>query len=418
MAEKELTPEQKEAMRGKPLTPKQTSKLWALVNMYGKSQGNDPRGNPIHPSPNWVELSNDGRIDRLQASNLLDALFAKEFQKAEQLVRAWQPGYEIKDGYKDGWKDPEPEPEETPPQDEETPAPNKPNYKEVIKNALEEDLKGILNTLKDYIPKPDFTPREMMPDTRTLYVKPTCFDPVVHYLTQVKRNIWLCGPAGCGKSLMAKQIANALETNFTKLSFSGGIRAQQVFGSNQILPDGTTAWQPAPLIVNMQQPGIICLDELPAADPDVNQGMAAILDRDGFTAPDGKHYDVNPDCYFIATGNTAGRGKSKTYRAAQFQDFMLVNRFTLFAMDYEEHIEYGILDRMGLKKSDIRYFLDRLKQLRERIKMNQLDYDATTRALVFCATARLTGIDREKAFNQEFITPLSKSERSTIGMEE
>jgi hypothetical protein len=248
---------------------------------------------------------------------------------------------------------------------------------------------------------------------REMYIKPDVWDEVVIPLQdQAIHNVLVTGPAGCGKSKMAKEMAVALKTKFFTISFSGGVRYAQVFGTTQIKKDGSTEWVPSELLRAVQKPGLVLLDEIFAADANVLIGLNSLLETDSrsFLSPIGE-IKVHKDCRFIACANTLGRTKDNKHRGAQRADDSLLDRFCVVHMSYDTEVEKTILKKLGMKNGDL---LKKVADLREKLKVNQINFEASTRRLITCARLTISGLLPEKAFEMAFLNSLSKAERSRV----
>jgi MoxR-like ATPase len=146
--------------------------------------------------------------------------------------------------------------------------------------------------------------------TASDYIKPDIYDQVKKAVL-AGMNPVIFGPAGSGKSRLCKELAHDLGLDFFTLSFSGGLRYSQVFGS-QTLTDGKTEWTPAPLLNWIQGPCLILLDEIFICDPDITAGLNALLEpcTRSIMTPAGA-FQVHSECRFIACSNSNGRQQSR-----------------------------------------------------------------------------------------------------------
>jgi len=249
---------------------------------------------------------------------------------------------------------------------------------------------------------------------REMYIKPNVWDEVIVPLQDKGsiHNILVSGPAGCGKSKMAKEIAKALKLDFFTVSFSGGVRYAQVFGTTQIKKDGSTEWVPSELLRAVQRPGLVLLDEVFAADANVLIGLNSLLETDSrsFLSPIGE-IKVHENCRFIACANTLGRTKDTKHLGAQRADDSLLDRFCVVHMNYDTNVEKTILEKLGIKSDEL---LKRTSNLRDKLRTNQINFEASTRRLITCARLMISGLGFEKAFEMAFLNSLSKTERSMV----
>lgn len=248
------------------------------------------------------------------------------------------------------------------------------------------------------------------------YIKPNIWDPVVNMI-KGGINVLVSGPAGCGKSRMIAEMAVAMDTKYFCISFSGGVRYAQAFGSTQ-LNGNKSRWEPSQLLKAVQKPGVVLLDEIFAADPEVLLGLNSLLEPDSrsILTPIGE-IKVHKDCHFVACANTMGRSKDRQYKGAQRTDDSLLDRFAAVKMDYNGTVERQIIEKMGVDNGDneVEFLISQLANLRNGVKLHNIPFDPSTRRLITAGKSILSGLDKEQAFAVAFTNSLSKIERGKIG---
>lgn len=175
------------------------------------------------------------------------------------------------------------------------------------------------------------------------YIKPDIYDSIKKAVL-AGMNPVIFGPAGSGKSRLCKELAHDIGKPFHTMSFSGGLRYSQVFGS-QTLEEGSTTWKPAPLLEWIQDPALILLDEIFSADPEILLGLNSLLEPDtrNITTPAGV-FKVNPETSFIACSNSNGRQQARQYTGTTRTDDSLLDRLIPpFFMDYDPKAEKQII---------------------------------------------------------------------------
>ncbi|MFP3869033.1 MAG: AAA family ATPase [Desulfobacteraceae bacterium] len=257
-------------------------------------------------------------------------------------------------------------------------------------------------------PKPPETPKGA-----EAYIRPEVFDEVL-VLAKGGINVLLFGPAGCGKSRLAAEVARELETGFFAMSFSGGIRYAQAFGGVQLV-NGHTEWVPSPLLKAIQKPGVVFLDEIFAADPEILLGLNSLLEPGcrAIETPGGR-FEVHPDCRFIAAANSAGRSVNRQYTGVQRADDSLLDRFLAVNMDYDPRVEAAILAKMDLGSDERGFLIQGLTALRHKVEANNIPFDPSTRRLINAAKAFKAGLNLNRAFELAFLSTLSKAERARL----
>ncbi len=298
-------------------------------------------------------------------------------------------------------------------------------FNETIQGSLRKEIdalaKDIAKKLAEAMPKPEPPKPEGAPDPKDLeYIKPAIWDRVYAFLKS--NNILVFGPAGCGKTLMARQLAAAYDEPFYAISCSGGMRYSQLIGGTQLTvgKDGkqVTKFVPSKLLERMQEPGVTLLDEIFSIDPEAAQGLNGLLDYGtrSITVPDGTTYKVHPKHKFIACANTNGRTVSRTYTAPQMQDGSLLSRFLKVKMDYDENVEAMLLEKAKIPKKAQSYFKRSLDKLRGTIRQAQMPLDVGTRELTSAIRAYKALPDEKVAFEAAFLNGLSETERAKVGM--
>ena len=151
--------------------------------------------------------------------------------------------------------------------------------------------------------------------------------------------VYLAGPAGSGKNVICKQVADALGLDFyftnavtQEYKLTGFTDANGVFHESQFYKAFTKG-------------GVFMLDEMDASIPEVLIILnAAIANRYfDFPAPIGK-VDANPNFRVIAAGNTYGHGADSSYVGRNTLDAASLDRFAMIEIDYDERIEMNVTD--------------------------------------------------------------------------
>jgi hypothetical protein len=182
------------------------------------------------------------------------------------------------------------------------------------------------------------------------------------------KNLYLVGPAGCGKTTLCKQVASALELPCTILSCNAGTSPAEIKGRLFPHPEA------CPVSLAIQQPGIVVLDELPAADPAVVMVANSLLANGEIMSTVGlvvRH----PDCVVIATANTCGTGADRMYIGNNQLDAATLDRFVggFIHVDYSQKYEESVGHRAACAF---------VWKLRETIARNNWRRIASTRMII------------------------------------
>lgn len=168
------------------------------------------------------------------------------------------------------------------------------------------------------------------------------FDKV---LKMVSKNIpvYLVGPAGSGKNVLCKQIAETLGLRFY---FSNAVTQEYKITG---FTDANGNYQPSQFYHAFKEGGLFMLDEMDASIPEVlNILNAAIANKYfDFPAPIG-YVEAHPDFRVVAAGNTYGHGADYQYVGRNQLDGANLDRFIPVPVDYCEEIENNLAGSIEL----------------------------------------------------------------------
>lgn len=227
------------------------------------------------------------------------------------------------------------------------------------------------------------------------------------------RNIWMVGPAGCGKSTMARMTAKELNLPYLCISCGIGTSATEFLGYKYPTRESTKFAE------YYAKPSIILIDEMTALDPAVGQVLNAALANDEIETTTGL-VSRNPKCIIIATSNTFGSGASRQYVANNQLDASTIDRFiggiieVDYSVDYESQYDVDVVNyvwklRECIKACNIRRIAStRMIQSGTRMKKA---YFKNWKDMLIC-----NWTDTEREMVKKFFTPENK-ERITESKE-
>jgi len=232
-------------------------------------------------------------------------------------------------------------------------------------------------------------------------------------LAAQRMEILMIGPAGCGKSHLAEQIAKALGLRFGSISCSAGMSEGQITG--RLIPTGDGGrfeYQRSQFVEFYEEGGVFLLDEIDAADANVllviNQALAnghlPVPNR--VANPQAKRH---PDFVLLAAANTFGNGANRMYVGRNQLDESTLDRFRIgqVLMDYDQELEESLL-------SDGR-LLERLWSIRRKAAECQLRRVVSTRFIAKAATMQTAGWGSDKIIGQ-LVCGWTQDERSKVGV--
>lgn len=146
--------------------------------------------------------------------------------------------------------------------------------------------------------------------------------------------LYLCGPAGGGKSTIAHAIADSLGLPFEFQSFGPGMSEAKLLGYR----DAAGCYHDTSLVRQYRDGGVWLADEMDRADGAILTTFNTPLANGSMSTPAGI-IPRNPDFRCIAGANTAGTGASNLYTAAMELDASTLDRFFFLAFPYDESME-------------------------------------------------------------------------------
>lgn len=162
------------------------------------------------------------------------------------------------------------------------------------------------------------------------------FETVLKFVAN-NEPVFLTGPAGSGKNVLCKQIAEALGLDFY---FTNAVTQEYKLTG---FTDAMGNFQETQFYKAFKNGGLFMLDEMDASIPEVLVILnAAIANRYfDFPAPIG-YVEAHPNFRVIAAGNTVGQGASYEYVGRNQLDAASLDRFAVEKIEYSEQIENSV----------------------------------------------------------------------------
>jgi cobaltochelatase CobS len=218
------------------------------------------------------------------------------------------------------------------------------------------------------------------------------FEDLAGLVTEGCQNILMVGPAGTGKTTLARDLAKAMGLDFGFISLSAGCTETHLFGRMLPQKDGTWAYTPSRFVQVYENGGIFLLDELDAADPNVMVSINAALANGVLANPNGMIHNRHPRTIIIGAANTYGLGGDAMYVGRNQLDAATLDRFVLATVQltYDEELEKSIAAVLD-HATDAADLLGWVRGLRDCISENRLRRVASTRLVVRGVQALLAG---------------------------
>lgn len=210
------------------------------------------------------------------------------------------------------------------------------------------------------------------------------------------QNIWMVGPAGCGKTTICQTVGDRLGIPVTIIPCGAGTSATTFLGYKYPEREGS------PFVHAFAQEGIIVLDEFTALESQVAQIVNGALANGELCATIGT-YQRHERCFIIATSNTFGKGGDRQYVANQQLDASTIDRFAggIVEIDYSREYESQF-------DPEVAQFV---WNLREIVKTNGFREIVSTRAIIAACKLKAAG---SKNWKESITTNWTKDEKACI----
>lgn len=225
------------------------------------------------------------------------------------------------------------------------------------------------------------------------------------------KNTMLVGPTGTGKTDVIIRICKALDIP-CRIYDMGAMMdpLTDLLGSHR-LENGSSKFDYAKFVKDVQEPGVILLDELSRAPQMTNNILFPCLD-DRRTLPieiadsnSAREVKVHPECVFIATANIGSE-----YSGTNDIDAALENRFMMIQVDYlPKTIEAQVLEiRTGCDEKSALKIASIANAIRDRYLNGSLSKTISTRETIACAEFVVDGFSILDAVNFSFCEKFPK----------
>lgn len=185
-------------------------------------------------------------------------------------------------------------------------------------------------------------------------ILPKYFDDLKD-LVECRMNVMLVGPAGAGKTHAAEMVAKVLGLEFEAVSCSAGMSEAHLTGRVRPKLTGDDLFQTTGFLEMYENGGIMLLDELDAADPNLLLVINTALANRYCNVPNrdsNRKARRHPNFVCIATANTYGRGATRMYSGRNQIDEATLDRFRigLIEVDYDRVVEEALCPDEQLRK--------------------------------------------------------------------
>lgn len=161
--------------------------------------------------------------------------------------------------------------------------------------------------------------------------------PILLQVIARRRNLWMTGPAGSGKTRAAHNAAQALGLAFGAISVGPQTTQSALFG----YMDAHGNYVPTEFRRRYEQGGVFLFDEIDRGNPGVLTALNQAIENGTCAFPDAM-VPRHPDFVAIAAANTYGTGASREYVGALQLDAATLDRFAMLAWEYDEALEHDL----------------------------------------------------------------------------
>jgi len=239
---------------------------------------------------------------------------------------------------------------------------------------------------------------------------PECFQNILE-LADERVNILLVGPAGCGKTHTAMEVAKALKLDFAGQSCSAGM-SESIF-SGWLLPiekGGQFVYVSSEFVRVYENGGVFLFDEIDASDSNTLLFLNQALANGSFYLPqrfNNPKVTKHKDFVAIAAANTYGTGATAMYSGRNTLDAATMDRFRMgvVSMDYSAVVEEALIEAEVLRWG---------RAVRDVIKQKNLRKIMSTRLLLEASKMRRNKNWSIRQISEAYFCDWSPEERHII----
>jgi len=224
----------------------------------------------------------------------------------------------------------------------------------------------------------------------------------------------MVGPAGTGKSTIARQAAEGLGVDYFDIPLDPGMTASQMFGymnaSGEYVRTPFRDWFE-------KGNAVFHADELDNGHPSVVAKLnAALALGEGQTMafPDGM-IAKGENARFVASANTFGTGPDRVYVGRNQLDGATLDRFLTIEVDYDESLERNACLSTGVDTVKLDSILGTVRNLRQRASDEKLPLIFGQRSSVYGCKLAQAGVSSDRIMAMAIRRSVSDRDWNRLG---
>jgi MoxR-like ATPase len=233
-------------------------------------------------------------------------------------------------------------------------------------------------------------------------------------MLSVNVNPYLVGPAGSGKSTIARQAAEALNRPY--YSKGACMAAYELTGTINAHGD----YNPTDLYKWFTEGGVFCFDEIDAYHPRALVALNELLANDLFGFPNGMQ-KKHKDAVAIAGANTIGLGANRQYVGRAQLDGATLDRFVQVEIHYDENLETALANSTftqfgGTDLALMTEWLSLVRKVRAKLATMGSQAIVSPRASINGAKLLAAGMTAQQITPMILTKHLSKDEKAQVSL--
>jgi len=208
-----------------------------------------------------------------------------------------------------------------------------------------------------------------------------------------RKNVYMVGPAGSGKTSAAHKASDALSLVFGSMSVGPQTTQSGIFG----YMDAHGNYVATEFRRRYEHGGVFLFDEIDRGNPGVLTALNQAIENGSCSFPD-KPIQKHADFVAIAAANTYGTGASREYVGALQLDASTLDRFATIAWGYDEQLETDLATATyaatgGTDTAVLTAWIGKVRKARKRAAELKIRHIVSPRASIVGAEMLATGMD-------------------------